>query len=126
MVDEDRIRKVCGVGVVRAVDEDHMNESHARHQWKDAEGHDLILPEKALIADVSTRKADSYDDQGEDSTPPAVQKCWVIGDAGPPLWRRLVVEGTWQDHGGRGVQTDSHLRRGRAVGGGACSVGCGR
>jgi hypothetical protein len=92
MADLQGVRETADVDIVRAVDEDDMDTAHSRGKWDDAPGHDFVLAEEALIADVPTGDSDAYDDDGEDGAPPTVEQGWVVGDTGATLWRRCIVE----------------------------------
>lgn len=92
MMDLERICKLGSVGVVGAPDQNHVDESHAGYQWKDASGHDFILAEEALVAHVAASKSGSNDDDGEGGAPPAVEEGRVVGDAGTALRWCIVVE----------------------------------
>lgn len=96
--DLDWVSQRADVDVVGAPDEDHMHTAHARKEGNDAEGHDLVLPEEAFIADVATRQAESNDDEGENGTPPAVEEGRVVGGTGTAFWRRLIVDTAREYH----------------------------
>jgi hypothetical protein len=99
MANFDRVCQVGNVDVIGAVDENNMDKAHTCKEGEDAESHDLILAEQALIANVAAGKTDAYDDCGENGAPPAVQKRRVVGQASPGVWGRRAVEMARYYHG---------------------------
>lgn len=123
MADFGRIGQVGRVDIVCAIDQNNVNKAHACKKRKDAEGHDLVLAEQAFIANVAARQADGYDDSGEDSAPPTVQKSGVVGQASSGLWGGRAVDTARYDHSAveQSVQTLASAEGG-AVWNVACSV----
>ena len=100
MVDLDVGVEAADVDVVGAVEQDDMDEGHSSQQGDDAVGHDFVFMKEALIAKVAAGNTQAYDEDGENSTPPAVEKGGVVGSAGAALGRGLVVQGAWDNHAG--------------------------
>jgi len=92
MANDDGVGQTRNIDVVCAVYENDMNKRHASKQGNDAQGHDLVFAEEALIANVATRQTDSYDGSREDGAPPAVQESRVVGEASPAVWGSSVVQ----------------------------------
>jgi len=92
MANDDGVSQTRNIDIVCAVYKHDMNKTHTSKQGNDAQGHDLVFAEEALIANVTTRQTDSYDDCGEDSAPPAVQESRVVGEASSAVWGSSVVQ----------------------------------
>jgi hypothetical protein len=92
MVDLQGVREAADVDVVGTIYEDDMDAAHACGQRDYAPGHDFVLAEEALIADVPASYSNAYDDDGEDGAPPTVKQGWVVGDTGARLRRRCIVD----------------------------------
>ena len=57
--------KAGGNDIVRAPNENDMNEAHPDHQGYNAQSHDFVLSKEPLGADISPTDAHQDDDQGE-------------------------------------------------------------
>lgn len=91
MTNDQGIREIADVDVVRAVEENNMDATHTCSKRDNAPGHDLVLAEESFISNVSAADSESYDNDGEDSAPPAVQQGWIVRNPGAAFWWRCIV-----------------------------------
>lgn len=65
------VRKAVEIDIVGAKDEDGMDASHAEEEGDNGQGHDAVLDEQALGANVAACDAQENNGEAEDGAPPA-------------------------------------------------------
>jgi hypothetical protein len=92
------VDETTDIDVVCAVDEHDVNTTHTGNQWDHAPGHDFVFAEEAFISNVPASESKSYEDDGEDGAPPAVEQGWIVPNAGAALRRSFIVDAARQYH----------------------------
>ena len=88
-----RPAQTIGDCIVRAVDENHMYQSHSYQQRDDTEEHDLVFPEQPLCSYPSSKHTYEDGGKGEDGAPPRDEEGGIDIISRLVGWRKLVVDG---------------------------------
>ena len=75
--------QACGHGIVGAIEQNDVHESHAHEQRNDSQKHKSIFNKDLFSSNVSPTNSKKNDCDGIESTPPADQKCRFVVMEGP-------------------------------------------